>query len=172
MGLKFNLASGTDIRDGWINFDIVPRWPLAARGCDVIWDAKRQPIPYACNTADEVYAGYLLLHLPPKYHKQVLMEIQRVLSPSGILTVGEVDMNIVMRRYLDNPLDSRLSELIWGEQGNAHGDAFSEFDKHCQGFTDDSLRHLLIECGFVDLNRITIHCKEVFYELTITCRKK
>lgn len=166
--LRLNLACGTDIRDGWFNLDIVPQWPTARRGCDIIWDARKDQIPFEDNSVDEIYAGYLLLHLAPIYHSPVLAEIHRVLSPMGRLVVGEVDMDIVMRLYLDRPSDKRYSELIWGEQAQE----FSEFDKHCHGFTQATLEKLLAQSGFREFQRIRVHCAEVFYELTICCVKE
>jgi len=171
MGLKLNLAAGTDIRDGWLNLDVVPKWDLAVRGCDIIWDARTDKLPFLDNTADEIYAGYLLLHLAPKYHVPVLQEIRRVLSPTGTLMMGEVDMEIVMRMFLENPEDPRCHDLIWGEQGSTHGDKLADFDKHCHGFTEASLRKRMTDSGFTNCQRVNIHCKEVFYELTMTCQK-
>lgn len=169
--MKLNLASGTDLRDGWVNLDVVPKWPSAPRGCDVIWDARKDKIPFPDGSAEEIYAGYLLLHLAPKYHSAVLADIRRVLSPAGVLMVGEVDMEVVMRMFLENPLDTRCSELIWGEQGSIHGDDLADFDKHCQGFTEASLKKVLTDAGFTGFQRVRFHCADVFYELTLTCRK-
>jgi hypothetical protein len=173
--MKLNLASGTDIRDGWINLDIVPKWPLARRGCDVIWDARKDKIPYDDGSANEIYAGYLFLHLAPRFHKPVVQEIHRVLSPTGVFMVGEVDMEIVMQRFLENPADIRCHELIWGEQGELSGDQkqfeLAEFDKHCHGFTQDTLVSFLASAGFKYMERIRIHSPEVWYELTLVCRK-
>jgi ubiquinone/menaquinone biosynthesis C-methylase UbiE len=177
--LRLNLASGTDIRDGWVNLDVVPRWPITRRGCDVIWDARKDPIPYRDGEADEIYAGYLLLHLSPRYHSTVLADIYRVLSPTGTLMVGEVDMHLVMERWLANPMDRRLSRLIWGEQGTAHDpdvqnwpEELVPYDKHCHGFTAESLAKTLRNAKFDILGRTNIHCAEVFYELTYVCRKQ
>jgi SAM-dependent methyltransferase len=172
MGSKLNLASGTDLRDGWINLDIVPKWPSATRGCDIVWDARKDFIPFPDDSADEIYAGYLFLHLAPHFHIPVLSEIRRVLSSTGSLMVGEVDMGIVLPRWLDSPFDARLAELIWGEQGNFHGEDLAQYDKHCHGFTEFSLKRFLGENGFQDFQRVFIHHPDVFYELTITCRKK
>ena len=67
--MKLNLASGTDLKPSpWVNLDIVPRWPNTDRGCDVVWDARKDKIPFADNSVDEVYASYLLLHLAPRFH--------------------------------------------------------------------------------------------------------
>lgn len=169
--MKLNLASGTDIRDGWVNLDVVARWPGTARGCDVIWDARTDRIPFDDGTATEVYAGYLLLHLAPAHHEKVLAEIRRVMSDSAVLVVGEVDMDVVMRRFLEDPSNPSYSELIWGEQGVLHGEDLSSFDKHCQGFTQKSLVGLLEKSGFGSFSRINVHNAAVYYELTIRCSK-
>lgn len=167
--MKLNLASGADIKDGWVNFDIVPKWPGVRRGCDVVWDARKDRIPFPDGSAEEIYAGYLLLHLAPMYHPGVLREIWRVLSPEGILRIGEVDMEVAMKRWIDNPTDD--GGLIWGEQGWLGGEAFSSYDKHCKGFTERSLCDLLTKHGFKDFRRVRIHNELVWYELTIECGK-
>jgi ubiquinone/menaquinone biosynthesis C-methylase UbiE len=169
--LRLNLASGTDIRDGWVNLDVVPRWPLASRGCDVVWDARTDAIPYADGTVDEVYSGYLLLHLAPHHHERVLADIRRVLRTGGTLTIGEVAMDRVVFRWLETPTDKRLAELIWGEQGDVHGANLAEFDKHCHGYTETTLRDFMARGGFPNAERIQIHHSDVWYELTLTARK-
>ena len=171
--MKLNLASGTDLRDlPWINLDIVPKWPIASRGCDVVWDARTQPIPYPDGSADEVYAGYLFLHLAPHHHHRVLADIKRVLRPGGVLVVGEVEMDAVLFRWVRTPWDARLAELIWGEQGDVHGSDLAEFDKHCHGFTKDTLQQFLAHGGFSHIERIQVHSSEVWYELTLRCTKE
>ena len=169
--MRLNLASGTDIRDGWRNLDIVPKWPQARRGCDVIWDARKDRIPYDNNTATEIYAGYLLLHLAPCYHSSVLDDIYRVAAPNAPVVFGEVDMAKVMRHWLEDPNSKQASELIWGEQGDVHGTDLAEFDKHCHGFTEASLRYTLESKGFHTCERIQVHSDAVWYELTIRCQK-
>lgn len=170
--LRLNLACGTDIRDGWDNLDVVEKWPLARRGCDRIWDARKDRLPYTDASVDEVYAGYLLLHLAPHHHERVLRDIHRVLKPAARLIVGEVEMDAVMRRWLSNPSDSRLAELTWGEQGelpNASDEQrkLAEFDKHCHGYTEVTLRAMLEKCGFPKARRIKVHSDSVWYELTL-----
>lgn len=177
--IKLNLACGTDIRDGWFNLDVVKQWPNTRRGCDILWDARTDHIPFFDNSVSEIYAGYLLLHLSPVYHEKVLSEIHRVLSSDGLLIIGEVDMEILFKRWLENSSDMYLSGLIWGEQGNL-GDSgdyrldknIVDFDKHCHGFTQKSLEKLLDDNNFSNFERIKIHSEEVWYEMTIKARKK
>lgn len=166
--IALNLASGTDLRPPpWINLDIVARWPNTARGCDVVWDARTQNIPFPDFSVDEIYAGYLFLHLAPQHHRRVLNDIHRVLKVDGRLVVGEVDMELVFARWLYDPTDKQNFELIWGEQGDVHGSDLAEFDKHCHGFTEKTLRDFLYEGGFKKANRIQVHSAAVWYELTI-----
>jgi ubiquinone/menaquinone biosynthesis C-methylase UbiE len=161
--LCLNLASGTDLRDApWVNLDVVRRWPMNSRNCDVVWDARTDRIPCGDKTVDHVYAGYLLLHLAPRYHAAVLAEILRVLVPGGRLEMREVDMAKTMARWLTDPFDP-CAELIWGEMGTVHGDALAEFDKHCHGFTRESLMTTLIGAGFRDVASPTK--TDVWYDL-------
>jgi predicted SAM-dependent methyltransferase len=168
--LRLNLASGTDIREFWTNLDAVRQWP-GSKPCDIVWDARKDAIPFMQDSVDEIYAGYLLLHLLRRYHFPVLADIRRVLKPGGMFRVGEVDMQAVMLRYLLSPTDPNLNELIWGEQGRVHGEDLAEFDTHNQGFTVDSLITLLAEAGFKDFKRVKVHGDAVWYELTLECTK-
>jgi hypothetical protein len=166
-----NLASGTDIKDlPWVNLDVTS-WPMARRAPDVIWDARTDRIPFDDESVDEVYAGYLLLHLPPRYHADVLNDIWRVLKPGTFAVFGEVDMALLMPRWLADPENVNLSELIWGEMGSAHGEDLQEFDSHRWGYTESKLRNELLGHGFIDLERIQVHVSAVWYELTIKARK-
>ncbi len=68
--------------------------------------------------------------------------------------------------------------MIWGEQGcdiDLKPDPgffeLAEFDKHCQGFTEMTLRALLARGGFGDARRFKRHAVEVFYELTLEVYK-
>ena len=167
--MLLNLGCGSDFKPGWVNLDAVA-WE-GYRPPDLLWDARKDSIPFLDNSAETIYMGYLLMHLNHRYHAQLLTEVYRVLSPTGVLLVGEVDMSIVMARWLARPTEARLSELIWGEMGSAHGEAMAEWDKHCHGFTESSLRELLLTHGFRNITRVSIHHADVFYELTLQMEK-
>ena len=167
--LRLNLACGSDYREGWVNLDVVA-WP-GYREPDAYWDARKGPIPCPSDAATEIYMGYTLMHVAPCYHEPLLKEVRRVLSPEGVLAVGEVDMGLVMPKWLEDPANPALCDSIWGEQGNVHGSEMAQWDKHCHGFTEGSLRALLETNGFGDIRRIQIHAPEVWYELTLACRK-
>jgi hypothetical protein len=121
------------------------------------------------------------------------------------LVVGEVDMREVMRRWLADPRDPRLAELVWGEQGalplrdclscqaararmqhegrsaafvpcavcgvHEEQQTLADFDKHCAGYTEETLREALAAHGFPKAQRINVHGPAVWYELTLETLK-
>jgi ubiquinone/menaquinone biosynthesis C-methylase UbiE len=172
---RLNLASGTDLRpaaDGWVNLDIVPKWPLADRGCDLVWDARTNEIPFPDGLFEEIVAGYLFLHVPYKHHEPLAREMFRVMAPGGRLEVGEVDMPHAMRVWMGDPYNESAREMVWGEQGSVVGDELAAFDKHCAGHSEATLKKLLSDAGFTDLARVKIHSAEVWYEMTIQGKKQ
>lgn len=173
MGTKLNLASGTALFEGngWLNLDVVPKWPSADKGCDIVWDARKDKLPFGDNSVEEVYAGFLLLHLTRRHHIPVLSEIYRVLAPGAIFRIVEVDMPVVMQRFIAEPFNPQLSDLIWGEQGSFHGDPLEEFDKHCQGHTRESLQALLSDSGFGSFEYGVNSNPDVFWEFHIKCHR-
>lgn len=171
MGLMINIASGTDLKPPpWINLDVVA-WPKAERPPDVYWDGTKDELPFADGSVSTAYAGYLFLHIPPRHHQRLIADIYRVMKPGGRLIVGEVDMRIAMKRWLENPQDVRCSEIIWGEMGSEHGAEFEQYDSHRWGWTEDKLTAFLSAAGFKDMRRISIHHSDVWWEMTIEARK-
>jgi ubiquinone/menaquinone biosynthesis C-methylase UbiE len=168
--MKLNLACGTDYQAGWVNLDVV-QWPNA-QSPDVFWDARKDPIPAGDNTATQIKAGYLLLHLYPHFRPFVMSEIRRVLKPGGEVLFDEVDMKVVMERWLENPEDKRLNELIWGEVGDIHGQDLADYDRHTWGFTEGTLVKFIVQLGLKPLTRVAIHSEEIFWHLTITATKE
>ncbi len=174
MTVRLNLASGTDLRDpaqGWVNLDICKRWPTNPRDCEIVWDARSNKIPFGAASVDEIVAGYLLLHVPYEHHEPLVAEMFRVLKPGGRLEVGEVDMPVAMQRWIADPYDQSARDMVFGEQGNVHGAEFADYDKHCAGHSEATLRALLARHGFAQVERVKIHAAEVWYELTMRAVK-
>ena len=56
--MKLNMGCGTDIRDGYVNLDIVKK-----EGVDVVHNLNKYPYPFDDNTFDEVIVDNVLEHL-------------------------------------------------------------------------------------------------------------
>jgi ubiquinone/menaquinone biosynthesis C-methylase UbiE len=169
--LRVNLASGTDIRSGWVNVDIC-QWP-GYPPPDVYWDARTDRLPFPDGTVDEVVAGYLLLHVAPRHHDRLLNDIYRIMKPGGRLEIGEVDMRLALERWLTDPDDPSANDMIWGEQGNqrenwAH---LEEYDKHRCGYDEAKLRRKLEQHGFGGFRRYKQHSEAVWYEMSVEVHK-
>lgn len=162
---RLNLACGSNYREGWVNLDVVA-WP-GYRPPDRYWDARHGSIPFPNGSVREIYAGFLLLHLYPRFRPAILAEMARVLIPGqGRLEVCEVDMVQVLPRWLANPTDKTANELIWGEVGSVHGADHEDFDRHTWGFSAETLRRLLQQAGLVGVKCIQVPNK-AWYEMTL-----
>lgn len=75
---KLNLGCGTDIRQGYVNLDILKR-----EGVDVAHDLNVFPYPFPKNHFDEIYASHLLEHVEDVL--KVMEELYRMLKPGGVL---------------------------------------------------------------------------------------
>ncbi len=171
--MKINAASGTDLRPPpWVNLDIVKRWPTNDRDCDLVWDARSDVLPFPDNSADEICAGYLLLHVSRVHHEPLMREMFRVLQPGGRIVIDEVNMRAAMQRWLDNPRDGDAANMVWGECGQAHGAELEEYDTHRSGHTLATLMALMQSVGFTRASRIQIHNQSiVWYALSMEAWK-
>lgn len=170
--MKLNLASGTDLRPPpWENWDIVKRWPTNARDCDRVWDARTNRIDVPDASVDEIYAGYLLLHVNRTHHEPLMREMFRVLKPGAKITIDEVNMRAAMQRWLDNPYDVSANDMCFGECGSVHGQQFEDFDTHRSGHTLATLMRLMQDAGFQRIERVTLHAPAVWYALTLVGTK-
>jgi SAM-dependent methyltransferase len=88
--IKLNLGAGTDIRDGYINHDIVQ-----LDGIDVVHNLNKYPWPWEDNSIDEIIAIDLVEHLDE--FLPAMEELHRVLKHSGRLNLKVPYWNSVFR---------------------------------------------------------------------------
>lgn len=77
---KLNLGCGEDIREGFLNMDIVK-----GRGVDLIHNLNKFPWPFKDNQFEVVYASHVLEHVDDLV--ETMAEIHRILKPNGKLIV-------------------------------------------------------------------------------------
>jgi SAM-dependent methyltransferase len=78
--LNLNIGAGTDIRDGWINHDIVN-----LDGIDVVHNLNEYPWPWEDNSIDNIEILDVLEHLDN--FVLAMEEIHRILMPNGIVLI-------------------------------------------------------------------------------------
>jgi predicted SAM-dependent methyltransferase len=77
--MKLNLGCGKDIRQNYINLDIVDY------GGNMVHDINKFPYPFEDDTFEEIYASHVLEHLD-NFH-QVVTELYRISKPGALIIV-------------------------------------------------------------------------------------
>lgn len=92
--LRIELGSGNRTMEGWIGVDISPH---ASVQCDLNFE----PLPFADNSAEEIYASHFLEHFSfPDPMLHVLSESMRVLRPGKTLRIAVPDASIYIKSYI------------------------------------------------------------------------
>ena len=73
-------------------------------------------LPFPAASFDRVLATQLLLHVPDP--RKALVEIKRVLAPSGVISITEIDWGTLVVQSSDNELGRRFSDLACRELRN------------------------------------------------------
>jgi ubiquinone/menaquinone biosynthesis C-methylase UbiE len=73
-------------------------------------------LPFPAASFDRVLATQLLLHVPDSL--KALVEIKRVLAPSGVISISEIDWGTLVVQSSDNELGCRFSDLACRELRN------------------------------------------------------
>ena len=81
LGNKLNLGCGHQIKEDWINHDILP-----LPGVNVVYDLRIFPWPFEDQQFEEIYADNVLEHLPDTI--KTLEEIYRISKPGATIFIG------------------------------------------------------------------------------------
>lgn len=73
-------------------------------------------LPFQAGSFDRVLATQVLLHIPDAW--RALAEMKRVLAPSGVISVSEIDWGTLVVQSSDNELGRRFSDLACKELRN------------------------------------------------------
>lgn len=77
---KLHLGCGYDIKEGYINHDIVD-----LPGVDQIWDLDKFPYPFQDNELDEIYSAHVLEHVTDL--GKTMEEFTRICKPGAEIKV-------------------------------------------------------------------------------------
>lgn len=96
------------------------------------------------GSADLIYACHILEHFSKKEAIAAIERWKQILKPNGTLRLAVPDMEAVFAHYFYHKDINTLLNFIYGSQKH-------DYDFHLTGWTFDSLKKDLIDCGFDDV---------------------
>jgi len=150
--MKLNLGCGKNLKDGYINIDVVPQLPSVVKS-----DIKK--LSYGDNTIDEIYLSMVLEHIDNSDVRTALKEWNRVLKKGGKIVIIVPNIIGAVKAYLENRLvthafpnppfeDKALEVLFQMVYGRADIFGGNEYMQHRTGFSYKRLERFLNDCGF------------------------
>lgn len=126
--MKLNLGCGNYPIAGYTNIDV------ASPKADIVGDFTRMRF----EGVDEVEMSHSLEHLGWFEAPAVLSKIRGWMAPHGELRVEVPDIVALMEM---SPSDPNFQQWMFGSQDH-------EGEVHRAGYSEESLRDLLVRCGF------------------------
>lgn len=157
--LKVHLGCGPSVIDSFVNIDVWPA-PLAL---NVNWG-----LPFEDGSVSYLYLSHLLEHLFfPRDVQPLLVEIQRVLAPEGVVRIVVPDVEQCINAYVQNDarfFASRRETWSWWPENPtrledflAYAGAGAEpahgFESHKFGYDFETLARVLTDAGFAEVSR-------------------
>lgn len=95
---KLNVGCGKNIKEGWINIDLLESADLAIN--------IRYGLPFDDDSCELIYSEHFLEHLEnPDESVPFYQACQRVLGPGGCIHIGVPDSRYVVESCLKDPID-------------------------------------------------------------------
>lgn len=148
--VKLNLGCGSKPLEGYINVDLFKQ-----PGVDEVFSLD--VIPYADHSVDAINSSHSLEHIPRLRAENALKEWARVMKKGGKLDLKVPDLEECCRLFVENPnyQDSWYMHTLYGVQDFRDTPEAPFEDKvnfgqiHYTGFTENRLRILLTQAGFL-----------------------
>jgi len=134
--LKLNLGSGSAKLDDFVNIDI-----NEDNKPDLVHNILER-LPYPDSSIDEIVLFHTIEHIEKWKHKNLFLEIRRLLKPDGLFCISYPEFSKIAQHWLDNKYGDRdfWEATIYGRQ------LFKE-DYHVTAIDSTALRVKLKECG-------------------------
>lgn len=149
--VKLNIGCGKQTWDGFFCVDAV-RHPKATRAPDLlhafrfVGPVMEERLPLSDECASEVHSYHFLEHVYRWEAPALLGEFRRLLKPGGKLVLELPNIEAAARNLLAGMDDQQAMWPLYGDPG--HEDPFM---CHRWGYSPRTLRALLAECGFTDI---------------------
>ena len=140
--IKYNLASGNDYKEGYINVDNCSMFPE----CKTDLKADLREMIVIFNTVDEIRLSHFAMYLRPKEVVELLAKWYGWLKQGGKFELECIDIKKVSRIVASGQPQSVLDS--WGLV-NLYGN--EQTKTHQWGWTAKSLTPLLFQAGFSEV---------------------
>ncbi len=136
--LKLNLGCGNAKISGCINIDIEESVKP-----DLVHDFARVELPYDENSIDEVYLFHTVEHIQKIYHREMFLEINRVLKDGSLFYISYPEFMKCVQGWAANRSGKRE---FW--EMTIYGRQLYKSDFHVAIMDSVHLKGVLEECGF------------------------
>ncbi len=155
---KLNLGSNSDLRNTYINVDI-----LDFPGLDVRCDIRELHKYFNRESLSEVIAYDVVEHFSFNETTGLIKEWISWLKKDGLIIIRVPDLEKLSRAIINKTLP------IWTAQQLLYGGQTTEFDYHCAGWSGESLEGVMLGCGCSQI--IQVVREEETYNVTVVGKK-
>src|SRR5215470_5529141 len=151
--LKLNLGCGDKILSDYVNVDIVQS--RAGFKPDVQCDLRRLK-PFNDASVDEILSVHVVEHFWRWEVRDTLLEWKRVLKGGGKIVLECPNLQSACTTFLEDPIknsaeDAGGQRTMWVFYGDPQW--HDPYMVHRWGYTPESLKALLLECGYVNVRQ-------------------
>ena len=144
---RLNICCGSLLLEGYDNTDARQTDPSV-----IVFDHVK-PWPLKSNSYDEVYARHCIEHFTKDEGQFLVSEMYRVLRPGGIVYITCPNLEYITWNINDS--DPRKREILMSFYFGWQRQPFQQYDVHKWGYTEGTLRSLLISVGFTNVKNLT-----------------
>jgi predicted SAM-dependent methyltransferase len=138
-------VGGQERKDGWKVLNVQP-----GPHVDYVGDL-RNLASFADTCAENVYASHVLEHVNQAEVLPVLRGVHRILARGGKFLISVPDLDVLCHLFIS---PWATPEMKWHAMRMIFGGQTDSYDFHYIGFNEQSLRDLLTQAGFSDVQRV------------------
>ena len=136
--MKLNLGCGNVKIPDCVNIDVE-----SSVQPDLVHDFAREELPYDTESVDEVYLFHTIEHIQRIFHREMFLEVNRVLKTGGIFYLSYPEFSKCVHNWLSNHHGKRD---FW--EATIYGSQRYKSDFHVCIIDSTELMGVLTESGF------------------------
>jgi hypothetical protein len=139
--MKLNLGCGNTKITGCVNIDCEKSVEP-----DLVHNFVTNELPYEEDSIEEIYLFHTIEHIEKRYHRELFLEVNRVLQPNGLFYVAYPEFLKCAQGWASNKSGKRE---FW--EMTIYGRQLYKSDYHVCIIDSVCLKGVLEECGFTNI---------------------